>query len=216
MRAWERHAEHRTSGEWHVHTSFTDGTATVDELCGAAERSGIPLIAFTEHVRRSPDYDFRAFLDQIDLARGRYGLTILSGVEAKVLPDGSLDVDDDILASVDYPIFAYHSFPADKELFFGTLHDVITSGRAHAWAHPGTFSTRTGITLAEDELNEIMELMARYRVAMEINTKYLTPDASWARAAREAGVAIVRGSDIHSLKDLAERDERWSKMSPLL
>lgn len=216
MRAWERHAEHRLSGEWHVHTSFADGKATVDQLCEAAVRSGIPLIAFTEHVRRSLDYDFQAFLDQIALARQRYHLAILSGVEAKVLPDGSLDVEDEVLASVDYPIFAYHSFPADKELFLSTLRSVISSGRAHTWAHPGTFSARTGIALAEDELREIMGLMARHRVALEVSTKYMTPDAGWLALAQETGVATVRGSDIHSLEDLAERDGRWSRMSSML
>jgi DNA polymerase (family 10)/putative hydrolase len=212
MKAWERYPELRLSGEWHAHTSFTDGTATVDQLCAAAVRRSVPLIAFTEHVRRSLDYDFGALLEHIDRAREAYDITILSGLEAKVLPDGSLDVDDGVLASVDHPIFAYHSFPADKQLFLSSLEQVISSNRAHAWAHPGTFTDRTGIGLDDDELAGVMDMMARHRVALEINTRYMTPNARWMRAAKLKGVAIIRGSDIHSLADLEARDERWSRM----
>lgn len=212
MRAWERYHDLRLSGEWHVHTSFTDGSATVDQICAAAVRSAVPLVAFTEHVRRTVDYDFGDLLEQVDRARNEHNLTILSGVEAKVLPDGTIDVDEGVLASVDYPIFAYHSFPADKNAFLSSLEKVISSGQVHAWAHPGTFTARTGIDLVDDELDEVMRLMARHRVALELNTRYMTPNARWAAAARRNGVAAVRGSDIHSLDDLRSRDERWSRM----
>jgi len=212
MRAWERFADLRYSGEWHAHTSFTDGTATVDDMCRSAAGMGVPLVAFTEHVRRSLDYDMGLLLEQIDRARGEYDLTLLSGCEAKVLPDGTLDVAEEVLSSVDYPIFAYHSFPADKGLFLSSLRSVIASGRAHTWAHPGTFTARTGIALSEDELREVMRLMSRHQVAMEINTRYMTPERRWVELAKEEGVAMVRGSDVHSLADMEGRDERWSRM----
>jgi DNA polymerase (family 10)/putative hydrolase len=212
MRAWQRYEGLRLSGEWHVHTAMTDGSASVEQLCDAAERLSIPLMAFTEHVRRSLDYDFGTLLDDIDKAKRRPGLTVLSGLEAKVLPDGSLDVEDNILESVDYPIFAFHSFPADKGKFMDALRAVLSSGRAHAWAHPGTFTDRSGIGIEQDELDEIMGLMARHRVALEINARYMTPGPRWIKAAARRGVAMVRGSDIHSLADLEAREERWSRM----
>ncbi len=212
MRAWERHADLRLIGEWHVHTSHTDGANTVDQMCQAAARSRIPLIAFTEHVRRTLDYDFHALLEEIDGARHDHDITIISGCETKVLPDGSLDVSEEVLEIVDCPIFAYHGFPRDKEVFLRSLHAVIESERAHTWAHPGTFTARTGIDLSKEELEEVMSLMARHRVALEINTKYLTPDAAWIDLARRAGVALVRGSDAHSTEDLEGRDKRWREM----
>ena len=70
----------------------------------------VPLLAFTEHVRKNLDYDFNDLLDDIEKAREEFDLIILSGVEAKVLADGDLDVEDWILKEVDYSIFAFHSF----------------------------------------------------------------------------------------------------------
>jgi len=216
MRQWERFGTLRMTGEWHAHTSYTDGSSTVDEMCHEAERRCVPLIAFTEHVRRSLGYDLGALLDDIEKARSKYRLNILSGCEAKVLPRGELDVDEDVLSRVDYPVFAFHSFPNDKAVFLDSLHEVIRSGRAQTWAHPSTFEAKLGFVLTDAELRAVMSDMAAHKVALELNSKYPAPGKRWIELAMEEGVTLVRGSDAHSVDDLKKRDEKWEAIRLVL
>ncbi len=202
MRPWEHYRRYLLSGEWHAHTSFTDGENTVTEMAGQADRLGIPLIAFTEHVRKALDYDFGRFLEEVDEARQAFpSLVILSGVEAKVLPDGSLDVADDVIGRVDYPVFAFHGIPASKEVYLRCLRTAIESERACAWAHPG-FHPRHGLGLDYSELIDVFKAMARHGVLLELNAKHDLPPESWLRLAVRYGVDVVRGSDAHSVNDL--------------
>ncbi|VVB72566.1 phosphatase YcdX [uncultured archaeon] len=202
MKIWQEHAGLLHRGEWHVHTSYTDGRPGVLEYCRRAEELKIPLIAFTEHVRRKLTYDFGGFLSDIDAAREESDLIILSGCEAKVLPCGDLDVEPEILGEVDYPIFAFHSFPADQELFIESLKAVLKSRRVNAWAHPGLFLARNHLNLEEEDLSELLRIMKEHDVLLEINAKYQLPPQKWLALARSMGVQTVRGSDVHYLEAL--------------
>jgi putative hydrolase len=197
MRAWQAHSDLLLKGEWHVHTSLTDGEGTVDEYCRRAQALGLPLIAFTEHVRLDLKYDFNSFLDSIDNAREEYDIIILSGCEAKVLPGGELDVEDWILDEVDHPIFAFHAFPDDQELYFKSLLKAIRS-KAVAWAHPGALLKHLSYHLDDDELEWIFRSMAEREVLLELNSKYDVPPEDWRNLASSLGVKFVRGGDIHS------------------
>lgn len=190
------------TGDWHIHTSFTDGEGSVEEYCERAVALGIPLVAFTEHVRRELDYDFRALLDQIDEARGRFDLIILSGCEAKVLPDGELDVSEEIVESVDCPVFAIHGAVRDKDDLISRVMKAIENPRVNSWAHPGARTMGTPFELDEDEVASILKKMRRYDVALEQNDKYGAPSPVWMTMARELGVKVVRGSDSHRVSEM--------------
>lgn len=210
MKVWRKHERFLSSGEWHVHTSYTDGENSVQELCKQAMGIGIPLISFTEHVRKDLDYDIDSLLEEIDRARDMFpGLIILSGAEAKVLPDGSLDADDDVLRKVDYPTFSFHSFPRDKELYLRCLKNAIQDRRVNTWDHPGLFLKKNGMTLSEAEVEEVFRLMRDNGVLLEINGKHGLPPAEWIAAARQWGVKTVRGDDIHRLEDFENRKKIW-------
>lgn len=200
MKTWMKFENYLITGEWHVHTTYTDGANTVMELVAAAERLKIPLIAFTEHVRYEITYDFTDFLAEIEKAKEEFpDVIVLSGIEAKVFPDGSLDVEREILNAVDYPIFAFHSFDGSAEDFLHSLMKVIQNEKVNAWAHPMPYSTETP---SESELREILELMKENNVLLEINSKYRTPPKSWVDLANKIGVKTVRGSDVHRISDL--------------
>jgi len=203
MKTWMKYKKYLLVGEWHVHTSYTDGRNSVFEMCARAEELGIPLIAFTEHVRKNLSYDFNEFLSDIERARDEFPeLVILSGFEAKVLPDCTLDVKKDLFREVDYPIFAFHSFPDDKELYLECLRRVIRDPYVNTWAHPGLFLRRKGYDLEMSVLGEVFELMKRYDVLLEVNAKYALPSKEWISFAREVGVNLVRGSDAHSINEI--------------
>ncbi|MCK9442043.1 MAG: PHP domain-containing protein [Methanothrix sp.] len=202
MKFWKEHKDLLHTGEWHVHTSYTDGSGSVLEYCRRAEALAIPLIAFTEHVRRELTYDFNRFISDIEDARENFDLTILSGCEAKVLPGGDLDVESEILRQVDYPIFAFHSFPRDQNLFLQSLQRVLRNKYINAWAHPGHFLAKNHINLPEADLVEVLRIMRAQDVLLEVNSKYMLPPKRWIELAAEHGVNTVKGSDIHSIGEL--------------
>ncbi|ACL16199.1 PHP domain-containing protein [Methanosphaerula palustris] len=202
MKAWRKYSPYLLSGEWHIHTSYTDGHNSVDEYCRRAGELGIPLVAFTEHVRRDLNYDFHAFLDAVDRARDEYDLIILSGCEAKVLPGGTLDVDHDLLIQVDYPIFAFHSFPKDFDLYLDALYAVLSNPYVNAWAHPGLFLRKTGFQMPEDELDTIFQKLKDNDVLMELNKKYTLPPAEWINSGKNYPLNFVRGSDCHRVEEI--------------
>ncbi|KKG07103.1 histidinol phosphatase [Methanosarcina mazei] len=202
MKTWEKFSDFLLIGEWHVHTCYTDGKNSIDEYCQKAVAIGLPLIAFTEHVRKNLDYDFHRFLNDIEIAKEKYDLIILSGCEAKVLPYGELDVSDDILKEIDYPIFAFHSFPKDTDLYFESLKKVLKNKHVNAWAHPGVFLIQNGLELSEDQLIDIFHSMSKLNVLLEINIKYQVPSETWKYLSSKFSVKFVKGGDVHSAEQL--------------
>jgi putative hydrolase len=201
MKNWMKHIDHLSDAEWHIHTRYSDGRDDISDYCRRAVEVGLPLVAFTEHVRKNLSYNFNLFLQDIEAARDEFDIIILSGCEAKVLPNGCLDVDEQVLKAVDYPIFSFHSFPEDLELYVKCLKSTLENPYVNAWAHPGTLSY-TKIDLPESELAEIFSLMKEREVLLEINRKYDLPKERWVRMAREYGVKTVKGSDVHQIVDL--------------
>lgn len=203
MKTWTRYPHLLLSGEWHIHTSYTDGKSTIDDYCRRAERLGIPLLAFTEHVREKIDYDFNDFLLDIDEAREQFNLIILSGCECKVLPGGGLDVDSSILKSVDYPIIGFHSFPDDIALCYSSLKTALKNPFIETWAHPGLFLRKNNYSFESEKLKEIYTIMREYDVALEINKKYQVPPAHWLHLAEIYKIGVIRGSDAHHSDELS-------------
>jgi DNA polymerase (family 10)/putative hydrolase len=202
MKTWKKYEYLLLKGEWHIHTSYTDGKNSVDEYCKKAEKLGIPLLAFTEHVRKNLDYNFSSLLSEIDEAKDNYDLIILSGCETKVLPDGSLDVENDILKQVDYPIFAFHSFPNDLEIYLHSLHEVLKNEYINTWAHPCTFLEKMNFELSDSQLETIFYIMQKKDILLEINRKYSLPSKRWINLALNLNVNFVCGSDVHNLESL--------------
>ncbi|KKG29104.1 histidinol phosphatase [Methanosarcina mazei] len=202
MKTWEKYSDFLLKGEWHVHTCYTDGKNNIDEYCQKAVDIGLPLIAFTEHVRKNLDYDFHSFLSDIEIAKEKYDLIILSGCEAKVLPYGELDVSTGVLKEIDYPIFAFHSFPKDTDLYFESLKKVLKNRYMNTWAHPGAFLMKNGLELPEEQLVDIFHSMNKMDVLLEINNKYQVPSDIWKNLSSKLGVKFVKGSDVHNVEHL--------------
>lgn len=202
MKPWRRYADYLSEGEWHIHTSYTDGKNTVREYCQKAVAAGIPLLAFTEHVREHLDYNFQDFLRDVAQARKEFDLIILSGCETKVLPGGKLDVAESVLSAVDYAIFAFHSFPGDRGLLLDSLQAVLTNKYISAWAHPGSIQRYPGFTLPEPKLDRVFKLMGEHDVLLEINRARCAIPDHWLPLLTKYRIRFVKGSDVHSLEDL--------------
>lgn len=206
MKIWQKYQDYLSSGEWHIHTSFTDGENSVLEYAERAVQLGIPLLAFTEHVRLELQYNFDDFSGEIEIARRKFPqLVILSGCEAKVLPDGTLDCSREILDKVDYRLFAFHSFPNNIETYMFALRKVVNELPVDAWAHPGLFFKKhRSLVLGNDELQHIFEELNKNDILLEKNSKYGLPTSDWLEIYfRVAGnKPLVSGGDIHSIYEL--------------
>ena len=201
-KGWTKYSEYLLSGEWHVHTNYTDGQNTINEYCQRASALEIPLIVFGEHVRRELDYDFHAMSKEIDLARSKYpGLVILQGCEVKVLETGELDVSEEISSLCEIVLMAFHSFPKDIRRYYEALRIALANPKVDIWAHPGLFLKRNDFTLAVHQLEEIFEIAHQNNVLIEVNAKYNLPPKEWIDLSEDK-VKFVRGSDVHDLRDL--------------
>ena len=191
------------SGQWHVHTNYVDGANSVDEYCKRAVKLRIPLIVFTEHVRKKLTYRYHDLVEEILTARENYPeLIILTGCEAKVLEDGSLDVSTDILRESEIVLMAFHSFPADKEKYVEALKRALSNPRVDIWAHPGLFLRNAGLKLREEEVGAILEIASQENVLIELNAKYGLPSKDWVEIGERKGVKFVLGSDAHGVEEL--------------
>ncbi len=200
---WMRYENYLMSGEWHVHTNYVDGANTVDDYCKRAVELKIPLIAFTEHVRRVLTYNYRDLVEDVMRARENYpDLIILTGCEAKVLEDGSLDVSDEVLKQSEIVLMAFHSLPGSKDKYIEALTTALSNLRVDIWAHPGLFLRNKNLSLSEEEAEEILEKARKEDVLIEFNGKYGLPLEEWVEIGKKKGVKFVRGSDVHKVGDL--------------
>lgn len=210
MKTWKKYDSYLLEGEWHIHTNYTDGKNTVFEYCEKAIEMKIPLLAFTEHVRETLTYDFGSFLNNIENAKEEFDLVLLSGCEAKVLPNGELDIEKQILKELDYPIFAFHYFPDDINKYIECLKSVLKNEFINAWAHPGSFLLKHNLRMPEHELVEIFKLMNKKEVLFEINRKHILPE-NWKNIAKKHNVKMVNGSDAHCIDEMKNNKYRMIK-----
>lgn len=127
---------------FHLHTNYTDGKSTVEDYCLWAEKHGHQTLFFTEHVRKKMDYNFSSFLKDIERARKKFKkLTIWVGIEVNILPDGELDVPED-LSGIEVICFACHSFSKDRLALEKALKSAFSNKKwnkfVRVWAHPSS------------------------------------------------------------------------------
>ncbi len=197
------------NGEWHVHTNYTDGKNSVEEYCAAAVKKGIPLIAFTEHVRKELDYDFDKFVMDIKEARKKYpDLIILVGCETKVLDiEGNLDVSDNILDKCNIVLGDFHSFPcSDKKSYLTALKNMLKKGKIDVWAHPMLFAKKNNFNLSKREFKGLIDLCIKNGIVIEKNRRYKLPGKNFMRIVEETNATFINGGDIHSISEMRKME----------
>ena len=191
-------------GDLHSHTTASDGTASIEEMAVAARDFGYEYLAITDHSASfgfgdevSPD----RLREQIARIRATEvdGIELLAGSELNILPDGSLDYPDELLAELDWVIASVHSS-------FRMSADVMTDRIVRAIEHPlvdaiGHLSGRKLERRApySFDLERVIDAAARTGTMLEINSNPDRRDLSdlHARAAAAAGIPIVINSDAH-------------------
>ncbi len=203
-------------GDLHSHTIASDGHNTIEEMALAARERGYEYIAITDHSAShgfGNDVSAEQLRRQIELvheADARIeGIELLAGSEVNVLPDGSLDYDDALLAQLDWVIASVHtSFAMDAQAMTARMIAAIQHPAVDAIGHP------TGRLIERREpyaidFDAVFAAAARSGTMLEINANPDRRDLSdiHARAAARAGVTIVIDSDAHRIRTLANM--RW-------
>jgi len=219
MRLYDLPPELFQCSDFHIHTSYTDGSNTVYEYCQKAVENGLGAIAFSEHVRKDLQYDYSDLCNDVAKAREMFHeLQIFIGCEAKVLNlDGELDIPGSILGKMDFITAVYHGFPYDaKEEYLTSLRSMISDPSVDIWGHPTLLPTRKRMPLYEGEIKDIVSLCIQNKVLIERNIKYGLPDAGFVAIAKEMGARFIIGSDSHSIRQLPNRpmiQEEWKWIS---
>jgi len=209
MKKWKKYEPYLLTGDWHVHTMYTDGKNTVFENCIQAEKNGLDLIAFTEHVWRKLDYNFNDFVSDVFSAKDRFDLEVLVGCEAKVIDIyGNLDVSKNVLNECEIALGAFHGFkpPLLKEEYLIALKNMICNPSVDIWAHPTLYAKNNDIYLNKCDLGKIANMCSNHDVLIEINMKHYVPNNIFQEIASISNCKFVIGSDSHQITDLLKNN----------
>jgi len=203
-------------GDLHSHTIASDGHNTIEEMAHAARERGYEYLAVTDHSAShgfgndvSPE-QLRRQIELVHEADARIeGIRLLAGSEVNVLPDGSLDYEEDLLEQLDWIVASVHTS-------FGMSEQAMTERMIAAIEHPlvDVIGHPTGRLIERREpyaldLGAVFEAAARTGTMLEINANPDRRDLSEvnARAAARAGVTLTIDSDAHRTATLANM--RW-------
>jgi len=198
-------------GMLHVHTTYSDGEASLEEMATAVRKRGFSYLGVADHSRSAAyarglsEEDVRRQHAEIDELNERLAdFRLFKGIESDILADGALDYDDRLLASFDFVIVSVHS-----RFQMGAAD--MTRRLVRAIEHPACtiLGHLTGRLLLEREgypldVDTVLEAAARCRVAVEINADPSRLDIDWRhlRKARDLGVGIAVNTDAHTIAGL--------------
>ena len=200
-------------GDLHIHTVWSDGLCTIGEVAKRAREKGYEYIAITDH-SQSLKIAGGLSLDELEkqhkeirsLNEKMDGFTILTGIEADILPGGEIDCPDEILKDTDLVIASVHSaFKQDRETMTARVISAIENKNVDIIGHPTgrLLSRRDGYDL---DLERVLEASADCDTILEINSSPDRLDLNDinARRAKEKGIKIAINTDAHDLKRMDE------------
>ncbi|MDF0729047.1 DNA polymerase/3'-5' exonuclease PolX [Cytobacillus sp. S13-E01] len=195
-------------GDIHMHSTWSDGAFSIEEMADACRKKGYKYIAITDHSQYlrvanglTPER-LKEQRKEIDRLNELYDdFKILAGVEMDILPDGTFDYDDTLLESMDIVIASIHSsFSQPREKIMERLKRALTNVHVDIIAHP------TGRLIGKREgydvdIDMLIQLAQETNTALELNANpnRLDLSAHYIKQAHEAGVKIAINTDAHNM-----------------
>jgi len=194
-----------------AHSTWSDGSAGIEEMTRAAKALGRTVLAITDHskaVRIAGGLDEKRVREQKkeieEVRRKVKGVTLLHGSEVDILEDGSLDHPRELLDELDLVVAAVHSrFEMPRKKMTDRIVRAIASGAVHILAHP------TGRIIGERppyevDLEAVFAAAKEHKVALELNAHPARLDLSdiFLKRAKEHGVPVTINTDAHSAAQL--------------
>ncbi|MGH7728993.1 MAG: PHP domain-containing protein, partial [Vulcanimicrobiaceae bacterium] len=197
-------------GDFHMHTTWSDGTDSLEAMIAAAAARGYAYHAISDHSPSRGRYGnsperLRAQAPQARSLAKRYGIATLCASEVDIKADGSLDFDDAFLAELDLAIASVHDdFHLDRAAMTRRLVRACEHPFVTIIGHPTGRQVGSYPGYAFDE-EEVFRAAARTGTALELDGQpnRLDLPSNLARHAREFGVTFALDSDAHSVAQLA-------------
>jgi len=193
-------------GDLHMHTTATDGKATLEEMAEAARGLGYEYIAITDHSKalamsNGLDEDrVVAFAQRVrEMDQSGLGIRVFSGLECDIMKDGAMDIANDALAELDFVIGSVHNnMSMERTEMTDRLLRALECPWLHVLGHP------TGRLLLQRDgyaydFERVVDEAVRRGVALEINSspERLDLNAQMARAAKARGARFTVSTDAH-------------------
>ncbi len=204
-------AEEDIRGDLHCHTTLSDGKNTLDEMAAAARERGYEYLAITDHSashgfgNHVTDEQLAARIEEIrEWNRGKRGFRLLAGSEVNILPDGSLDYPDELVAELDWVMASVHTaFRSSEKQMTKRVITAIENPLVDCIGH------LTGRLILRREpydidVQQVAEAAARAGTMLEINGNPNRRDLNEhnVRLAVDSGVKIVVNTDAHQIRTL--------------
>ena len=196
----------------HMHTVWSDGAESIREMAEACRNLGYSHMVITDHSRYlrvanglTPER-LREQIREVREADAELdGITILCGTEMDILPDATLDFDDELMSELDFVIASIHSnFSQPQEKIMERLHAAISNPHVDMIAHPTgrIIGRRDGYST---DVAQLIDWAAEYGKILELNANPYRLDLAeeWLAMAADKGVPIAINTDAHSVGQLA-------------
>lgn len=194
-------------GDLHVHSKWSDGVLSIEEVVQEAIRRKYEYIAITDHSPSSRIANGLSIerlydkLEEIDKLRQKFRgkINILSGSEVDIKNDGSLDYPDDVLKDLDIVLVAIHTgFKQDESKITGRIVDALSNRYVHILVHP------TGRMIGVREpykvnMEKIFETAKKHNKCLEINAQIMRLDLNdiYVKEAIRRGIKLSIATDTH-------------------
>lgn len=194
----------------HLHTRWSEGEFSVEEIALACKKMGYQYLAITDHsaglgvTHGLKEKDIPRYISEIKKVSRKLKIPILAGLEANIMADGSIDISDKILAKLDFVIGSIHSsFRQEKNHITERLLKAINNPNIDLIGHPsGRLIERRHALNIDWDL--VFQTAKKTNTIMEINAQpdRLDLNDSLIILAKEYGVRFVISTDSHYLDQL--------------
>lgn len=198
-------------GDFHVHSKYSDGTASLEEIADYGIKRGYEYIIVADHsqsVKYAGGLDVDTLREKIKRIRElnkhleSKGFRLIAGAEVDILQDGSLDYPDEVLKELDFVIGAIHIWSKKEDVTERVLK-AMDNPYLDAIAHPTgrLIGSREGYNI---DLEKVLQKARDRFIFMEINAYFERLDLwdIWIRKAKDMGVVLYIGTDAHQIGQL--------------
>jgi putative hydrolase len=220
----------RLDEDWHVHSTFSDGTDTLAANLAAAAERGLTRLGCVDHVRRDSTH-VAAFVQAMRALRDTTPITVTAGVEAKILDAaGTLDLPPE-LGDVDFVYVADHQFPDEagpvsphairdaigtgrltpvevvEELVNATIAAMVRYAPLHrlVLTHPFSILPKLSLTestVADEAIARLLATAHLTETAIEVSERWRCPSERVVTMAAARHVRLVASTDSHRAADV--------------
>jgi len=202
-------------GDFHCHSNWNGGENSIKEMTEKAISLGYEFLGITDHTQslkienglnEKRLIEQRKEINSINEELKKQGINfkVLQGSEVDILKNGTLDIDNKTLKTLDYVSISVHSnFKMDRESMTNRIIKAMENSYVKILNHP------TGMILGkrdsyEVDIEKIIKKAKEKNIALEINSYRFDLNYQLARKAKEMGVKLVIGSDAHNTKELED------------